>query len=60
VRSSWRADVEVGPWEPRFEIRHRRLVPLAEATDHLREPDPAATRISYRALYEAGVQAAGG
>jgi ADP-ribose pyrophosphatase YjhB (NUDIX family) len=26
VRSMWRADVELGPWEPQFEIRHRRVV----------------------------------
>ena len=60
VRSWWRADVQVGPWEPRFEIPYRRLVPLAEAAEHLREPDPVANRISYRALREADVQAAGG
>lgn len=60
VRSCWRADVEVGPWKPRFETPYRRLVPLAEAAEHLREPDPGANRVSYRALYEAGVQAAGG
>jgi ADP-ribose pyrophosphatase YjhB (NUDIX family) len=59
VRSCWRANVEVGPWAPRFEIPYRRLVPLAEAAEHLREPDPVANRISYRALREAGVQAAG-
>ena len=28
VRSLWRADVELAPWEPRFEIPHRQLVPL--------------------------------
>jgi 8-oxo-dGTP pyrophosphatase MutT (NUDIX family) len=59
VRSCWRANVEVGPWAPRFEIPYRRLVPLAEAADHLHEPDPVANRISYRTLREAGVQAAG-
>jgi ADP-ribose pyrophosphatase YjhB (NUDIX family) len=26
VRSMWRADVALGPWEPRFEIQHRRVV----------------------------------
>jgi ADP-ribose pyrophosphatase YjhB (NUDIX family) len=60
VRSYWRADVQVGPWEPRFEIPYRRLVPLAETAEHLREPDLVANRVSYRALHEAGVQAAGG
>ena len=28
--SHWRAGVEIGHWEPSFEIRDRRLVPLAE------------------------------
>ena len=30
VRSMWRADVDVLPWSPRFEIRHRCLVPSSE------------------------------
>ncbi|WP_281368512.1 NUDIX hydrolase [Kibdelosporangium persicum] len=55
VRSYWRADVEVAPWKPMYEIRHRRLVAAAEATDHVRDPDPVATRISHRALAEAGL-----
>jgi hypothetical protein len=52
-----RADVEVGPWEPRFEVRYRRVVPAAEALQHVSEPDAVATRITYRALDEAGVLA---
>jgi len=55
VRSYWRADVEVLPWEPRFEIRHRRLVDEANAVAQVRDPDEAATRISHRALQHAGV-----
>lgn len=55
VRSYWRADVEVCPWQPRFEIRHRRVVAATEALLHVRDPDEAATRISHRALLEAGV-----
>jgi ADP-ribose pyrophosphatase YjhB (NUDIX family) len=35
VRSIWRADVELNAWEPRFEIRHRRLVPVDELLAHL-------------------------
>ncbi|MGO3087079.1 MAG: NUDIX hydrolase [Corynebacterium flavescens] len=27
VRSYWRAEVMVQPYEPRFEVRHRRLIP---------------------------------
>ncbi len=53
VRSYWRAEVEMEPWEPRFEIAHRRVVPGAQAGEHLRDPDGAATRISLRALAEA-------
>ena len=30
MRSIWRAEVELTPWEPRFEIPHRRVVPAAE------------------------------
>ncbi|MGH7449592.1 MAG: NUDIX hydrolase [Longimicrobiales bacterium] len=35
VRSIWRANVEVLPWAPRYEIRHRRLVPLPELDTRL-------------------------
>jgi ADP-ribose pyrophosphatase YjhB (NUDIX family) len=35
VRAMWRADVELQPWEPRFEIRHRRLVPAVDLLSHL-------------------------
>jgi ADP-ribose pyrophosphatase YjhB (NUDIX family) len=55
VRSYWRADVDVQPWLPEFEVRHRRIVPLAEARDVVRDPDEAGTRIAHRALAEAGI-----
>jgi ADP-ribose pyrophosphatase YjhB (NUDIX family) len=55
VRSYWLAEVEIGPWEPQFEIAHRRVVSAAEATRLVRDPDPAATRISMRALAEVGL-----
>src|SRR5260370_41060324 len=35
VRSVWRADVELMPWEPRFEIGRRRVVPATELLSHL-------------------------
>ena len=35
VRSVWLAEVELQPWEPRFEIRHRRVVPATELLMHL-------------------------
>lgn len=54
VRSYWRAEVRLAKWAPEFEIRHRRVVPESEAKKHVRDPDLAATRISFRALEEAG------
>ena len=35
VRSIWRAEVELMPWKPRFEILHRRVVAAAEILLHL-------------------------
>jgi ADP-ribose pyrophosphatase YjhB (NUDIX family) len=35
VRSIWRAEVELLPWEPRFEIAYRRVVPATELLSHL-------------------------
>jgi 8-oxo-dGTP pyrophosphatase MutT (NUDIX family) len=55
VRSFWRADVEVEPWRPEFEVAHRRVVRVAEAADQVREPDEVSGRISRRALAEAGL-----
>ena len=55
VRSYWLADVAIGSWKPEFEVVHRRVFPAAEATTYVRDPDAAATRISLRALAEAGL-----
>lgn len=55
VRAYWRADVEILPWEPEFEIIHRRVVAAAAARAQVRDPDDVATRISFRALAEAGL-----
>jgi len=35
VRAVWRAEVEVSPWSPTFEIRFRKLVRQAELLKHL-------------------------
>jgi len=35
VRSVWRAEVDLAPWNPRFEIAHRRVVPAEEWSAHL-------------------------
>jgi hypothetical protein len=53
VRSVWRAEVALGPWHPRFEIAHRRLV-TAETLRPLEIGGPFAPLIR-RALAEAGV-----
>lgn len=55
VRAFWRAAVEPHPWEPRFEIRHRRLVPAADAGHHVRDPNLVMRRFDFRALEEAGL-----
>lgn len=53
VRSLWRADVELAPWEPQFEITHRRLC-TPEELDTLVSGNPFAP-VLRRALREAGV-----
>lgn len=54
VRSIWRADVDVMPWMPRFEIVHRRVVPHTELLSCL-WIDTGFEPIYYRALTEAGL-----
>ncbi|MCC7408455.1 MAG: NUDIX domain-containing protein [Phycisphaeraceae bacterium] len=53
VRSLWRADVELQPWEPRFETRHRRVLPPNEVLSHM--SGDANGRTFRRALLEAGL-----
>lgn len=55
VRSLWLAHVELLEWEPRFEVPHRRVVPVGELLDTMTmlegfEP------IYHRALLEAGLR----
>jgi len=54
VRSIWRADVELMPWAPRFEIAQRRVVPITELVAHL-WMEPGFEPIYRRALVEAGI-----
>ncbi len=54
VRSVWRAEVELLPWEPRFEIAHRQVVPAADLLSHLWMED-GFEPIYHRALAEAGL-----
>lgn len=56
VRSMWRAEVVVEPWEPRFEITHRRLVPAVDAFAHLDIP-AGLHPLFRRAFTEAGLPA---
>ncbi len=55
VRSVWRAEVELGPWEPRFEIRHRRVVAAAQVLQHLTITAHPSAPIIRRTLHEAGI-----
>ena len=54
VRSVWRAEVELMPWEPRFEIVHRRVVPATDLMSHL-WMEEGFEPIYRRALEEAGL-----
>jgi hypothetical protein len=54
VRSVWRAEVELMPWEPRFEIALRRVVPANELLSHL-WMEEGFEPIYHRALAEAGL-----
>ena len=54
VRSVWLAEVELLPWEPRFEIAHRRVVSATDLLEHL-WMEPGFEPIYHRALVEAGL-----
>ena len=54
VRSIWRADVRLLPWQPEFEIPFRRVVPARDLARHLWMED-GAEPIYSRAAREAGI-----
>jgi len=54
VRSIWRAQVRLLPWQPEYEIPFRRVVPAHELARHLWMEDGAAPIYS-RAAREAGL-----
>jgi hypothetical protein len=54
VRSIWRAEVELVPWEPRFEIAQRLVVPATDLPSHL-WMEEGLEPIYHRALAEAGL-----
>jgi ADP-ribose pyrophosphatase YjhB (NUDIX family) len=55
VRAIWRADVELRPWVPRFEIAHRRLVSARELLSHLTPDNDGYLPTYRRAMLEAGL-----
>jgi ADP-ribose pyrophosphatase YjhB (NUDIX family) len=54
VRSIWRADVDLNAWEPRFEIRHRRLVSADQLLAHL-WIEEGFEPLYHRVLIESGI-----
>ena len=54
VRSIWLARVELMPWEPKFEIRYRRVVSASDLPAHL-WMEAGFEPIYYRALVECGL-----
>ena len=54
VRSFWRAEVQLAAWEPKFEVAHRRVVPVNARPAHLWMGDGFAP-IFQRAFAEAGL-----
>ena len=55
VRSVWRAEVELAPWQPRFEIPHRRVVATADVMGELVLGNHAFAPIIRRELQEASI-----
>jgi len=54
VRSVWRAEVEVSPWAPEYEIPHRKLVPAELLAESL-VMEPGFEPVYARAAAEAGL-----
>lgn len=54
VRSFWRAEVQLAPWKPQFEVPHRRVFAVADVWDLLvRSHTDGSAPILVRALHEA-------
>jgi len=54
VRAIWQANIELRPWEPQFETRYRRLVPVTDVVSHVTVSE-GYLPIYRRALLEAGL-----
>jgi ADP-ribose pyrophosphatase YjhB (NUDIX family) len=55
VRSMWRAEVELAPWDPRFEIPHRKVVAPADVARELAVDEHPFAAFLRRELHEAGI-----
>lgn len=55
VRAVWRADVDLQPWDPQFEIPERRVVPVGELLSHLAPGREGFQPVWRRAMVEAGL-----
>ena len=56
VRSLWRAEVEVLPWQPRFETTARRIETQSEAWRILKDANPFTAALYRRWFEEAGLR----
>lgn len=54
VRAFWRAEVDLAPWDPQFEVLHRRVVDAREVLGHL-TVEAGYLPTFQRALEEAGL-----
>ena len=56
VRSVWRAEVELRPWKPQFEMTDRLVIPSLDVWNRLTMPESESmARINARMLVEAGI-----
>ncbi len=55
VRAFWRANVDLQPWDPQFEVSQRRLVPVADLLSHLAADEEDFLPTYRRAMIEAGL-----
>ncbi len=56
VRSVWRAEGELRPWNPQFEMTERLVIPISEVWNRLTIPESVTmARINARMLVEAGI-----
>jgi hypothetical protein len=54
VRSIWRGDVELVPWTPQFEVKWRKVVPVADLLSEV-SMEQGLEPVYRRAMVEAGL-----